>query len=402
MKKLFYILILGFLCIDASSYAQSRRVLEKRRKKINKEIKKINSLLFETKKEKSNALDDLKDLSQKITVRELLIQTIQLETEELNKEIKQNEKVIDANNIELANLKADYGDMVYKSYKSKSQQSKTMFLLSSKNFLQAYKRIKYIEQYKDFRKKQALKIEAKTKEIERLNDSLTKKKNQKKILINTEQTQKKRIENEKDEQESLVTKIKQQENKYKQQLNKKIREEKALAKKIDKIIREAIAKANKGKKGKAKKGELLLTKAEKALKANFEQNKGSLPWPLDGVITRKFGVQPHPTFKSITINSTGLHIRGKEGDDAKSVFNGKVLSIAKSEKGRRSVMVQHGDYITTYSNLRQVFVKKGQTVKTGTALGKIFTDKITGKTDLVFVLFKNTNRLNPSHWIRAN
>ena len=92
---------------------------------------------------------------------------------------------------------------------------------------------------------------------------------------------------------------------------------------IDKAIRAAIAKANKGKKGKAKKGEFLLSKAEKALKANFEQNKGSLPWPLDGVITRKFGVQPHPTFRSITINSTGLHIRGKQGDVAKSVFKGK-------------------------------------------------------------------------------
>ncbi|CAL2062041.1 murein hydrolase activator [Tenacibaculum sp. 190524A05c] len=385
-----------------SVHGQSRKELEKRRKKLNKEIKKINNLLFETNKEKTNALDDLKDLSQKITVRERLIETIELENETLSKEIALNEKKIEKNNLELANLKADYAAMVFKSYKSKSQQSKTMFLLSSENFLQAYKRIKYIEQYKSFRKKQGQRVIAKTAEIKKLNDSLTKRKNQKKVLINTEKTQKKKIENEKEEQETLVTKIKTQEGKYKKQLQKKIREEKAVAKKIDKAIRAAIAKANKGKKGKAKKGELLLSKAEKALKANFEQNKGNLPWPLDGVVTRKFGVQPHPTFKSITINSTGLHIRGKQGDDAKSIFNGKVLSITKSDKGTRSVMIQHGDYITTYSNLREVFVKKGQTITTGTSVGKIFTDRITGKTDLVFVLFKNTNRLNPSDWIRAN
>lgn len=385
-----------------SAHGQSRKELEKRRKKLNKEIKKINNLLFETNKEKTNALDDLKDLSQKITVRERLIETIELENETLSKEIALNEKKIEQNNLELANLKADYAAMVFKSYKSKSQQSKTMFLLSSENFLQAYKRIKYIEQYKSFRKKQGQRVIAKTAEIKKLNDSLTKRKNQKKVLINTEKTQKKKIENEKEEQETLVTKIKTQEGKYKKQLQKKIREEKAVAKKIDKAIRAAIAKANKGKKGKAKKGELLLSKAEKALKANFEQNKGNLPWPLDGVVTRKFGVQPHPTFKSITINSTGLHIRGKQGDVAKSIFNGKVLSITKSDKGTRSVMIQHGDYITTYSNLREVFVKKGQTITTGTSVGKIFTDRITGKTDLVFVLFKNTNRLNPSDWIRAN
>ena len=385
-----------------SVHGQSRKELEKRRKKLNKEIKKINNLLFETNKEKTNALDDLKDLSQKITVRERLIETIELENETLSKEIALNEKKIEQNNLELSNLKADYAAMVFKSYKSKSQQSKTMFLLSSENFLQAYKRIKYIEQYKSFRKKQGQRVIAKTAEIKKLNDSLTKRKNQKKVLINTEKTQKKKIENEKEEQETLVTKIKTQEGKYKKQLQKKIREEKAVAKKIDKAIRAAIAKANKGKKGKAKKGELLLSKAEKALKANFEQNKGNLPWPLDGVVTRKFGVQPHPTFKSITINSTGLHIRGKQGDVAKSIFNGKVLSITRSDKGTRSVMIQHGDYITTYSNLREVFVKKGQTIATGTSVGKIFTDRITGKTDLVFVLFKNTNRLNPSDWIRAN
>ncbi|WP_422094753.1 murein hydrolase activator EnvC family protein [Tenacibaculum sp. MEBiC07804] len=402
MKRLFYISFLSFLLLGVSLHGQSRKELEKRRKMLNKEIKKINNLLFETKKEKTDALDDLKDLSQKITVRERLIETIELETEELSKEIKENEKKIAQNNLELSNLKADYAAMVFKSYKSKSQQSKTMFLLSSENFLQAYKRIKYIEQYKSFRKKQGERVIAKTEEIRKLNDSLTKKKNQKKILINTEKSQKKKIENEKEEQETLVTKIKTQESKYKKQLQKKIREEKALAKKIDKAIRDAIAKANKGKKGNAKKGEFLLSKAEKALKANFEQNKGSLPWPLDGIVTRKFGVQPHPTFKSITINSTGLHIRGKQGDVAKSVFNGKVLNITKSDKGTKSVMVQHGDYITTYSNLREIYVKKGQSIKTGTAVGKIFTDKITGKTDLVFVLFKNTNRLNPSEWIRNN
>ena len=402
MKRLFYISFLNFLFIGMSLHGQSRKELENRRKKLNKEIKKINTLLSETNKEKTDALDDLKDLSQKITVRERLIETIELESEELSKEIKDNEKKIEKNNLELANLKADYAAMVFKSYKSKSQQSKTMFLLSSENFLQAYKRIKYIEQYKNFRKKQGQRVIAKTEEIKRLNDSLTKKKNQKKVLINTEKNQKKKIENEKEEQETLVTKIKTQESKYKKQLQKKIREEKAVAKKIDKAIRAAIAKANKGKKGKAKKGEFLLSKAEKALKANFEQNKGNLPWPLDGVITRKFGVQPHPTFRSITINSTGLHIRGKKGDTAKSIFNGKVLNITKSDKGTKSVMVQHGDYITTYSNLREIYVKKGQAVKTGDSVGKIFTDKITGKTDLVFVLFKNTNRLNPSDWIRAN
>jgi septal ring factor EnvC (AmiA/AmiB activator) len=398
-KKLFYISFLCFLFSGMFGYTQTRKELENRRKKLNKEIEKVNDLLFKTKKEKTSALDDLKDINQKITVRERLIETIELETKELLKEINSNKHKLNKLNKELTVLKDDYADMVVKSYKSKSQQSKTMFLLSSKSFHQAYKRLKYMEQYKNYRKKQGEEIALKSVEIKAVNDSLKKQKKAKELLITSEQKQKKEIEGDKKEQEGLVSKIKKQESKYKRELEKKIKEEKALAKKIDKLIRDAIAKANKAKKGKAKKDELLLSAEEKTLKANFEQNKGNLPWPVNGLITRKFGVQPHPTFKGITINSTGLHIRGKSGDKAKTVFNGKVLAVQLLSKGRKAVLVQHGDYITAYNGLKEVFVNVGQKVKTGDALGKIFTDKVTGKTDLGFVLFKNINRLDPSDWI---
>lgn len=398
-KKLLHISLL-LLLVSFFSYGQTRKELENRRYKLNKQINKVNTLLFKTKKEKSNALDDLKDINQKITVRESLIETINLEIEELSKEIKQNEKKLVKYNTELASLKEDYAAMVFKSYKSKSQQSKTMFLLSSKSFYQAYKRIKYMEQYTEFRKKQGEKIVSQTQAIEKFNDSLSRKKKSKKQLIGQEEKQKNYIEDDKKNQEELVTKIKTQESKYKKELQNKIKEEKNVAKKLDKLIREAIAKANKAKKGTSKKGELLLNAAEKSLKANFEQNKGKLPWPLNGLITRKYGVQPHPTFRGISINSTGLHIRGKKGDKAKSIFNGKVLAIHLLSKGRKAVLIQHGDYITTYNNLEEVFVKKGNTVKTGDSIGRIFTDKVTGKTNLVFILYKNDTRLNPSDWIK--
>ena len=401
MNRFFYISFLFFLTVGlTSSFGQTRKELESRRLKLNKEIKKVNNLLFKTKKEKSNALDDLKDINQKITVRERLIETIELEISELSKEVNANEEKLAAYNDELSELKKDYGDMVFKSYKSKSQQSKTMFILSSKSFYQAYKRIQYMEQYKDFRKKQGEKIIDQTKLIEKFNDSLLKKKAAKKLLIHQEKKQKDYIEGDKEDQEKIVSKIKSQETKYKRALQAKIKEEKRVAKKLDEAIRAEIAKANKTKKGTSKKGELLLNAAEKSLKANFEQNKGKLPWPLNGLITRKYGVQPHPTFRGININSTGLHIRGKKGDIAKSIFNGKVLAIHLLSKGRKAVLVQHGDYITTYNNLEEIYVGKGDVVKTGAKLGKIFTDKVTGKTNLVFILYKNDQRLNPSDWIQ--
>ncbi|MFL0085835.1 murein hydrolase activator EnvC family protein [Tenacibaculum maritimum] len=405
MTKKTHISFLIIIClISFSSFSQTRRQLENKRKKLNNEIKKVNSLLFKTKKEKTNALDDLKDLNQKISVRERLIETINLESQELLKEINTNKKQLDKYHEELTNLKADYAYMVLKSYKSKSQQSKTMFLLSSKSFYQAYKRLQYMKQYTDFRKKQGEEIIIKTAFVEKLNDSLSERKKIKEQLIIAEKKHKEEIETDKEQQEELISKIKKQESKYKKELEKKQQEEKRIAAKIDKIIRNAIAKANRNRAKKEKNAKkstgFVLNAEEKTLKKYFEQNKGNLPWPVNGLITRKFGIQPHPTFKGISINSTGLHIAAKKGDHAKSIFNGKVLAVQLLSEGRKSILVQHGNYISAYNNLEETYVKKEDKVVTGQRLGKIFTNKITGKTKLAFVLFKNTKRLNPANWIQ--
>lgn len=398
---------ISFLClffVGISSFAQSRKELENRRKKLKNEIEQVNNLLFKAKKKKSSALDDLKDLNQKIDVRERLIETIELETKLLSKEINSNERQLKKYNDELENLKNDYRDMVVKSYKSKSQQSKTMFLLSSESFYQAYKRLKYMQQYKDFRKKQGEEIMVKAKDVKQLNDSLTAQKKSKETLLSDEKNQKKEIEGDKKSQEQLISKIKKEEKKYKSDLQKKQREEKRIAARIDKLIRDAIAKANKGKKttkGKTKSSGFILNAEEKALLANFEQNRGNLPWPVKGVITRKYGVQPHPTFPGISINSHGLYIATKSNTEVKSIFNGKVLVIQLHSDGRKSVLVQHGNYISAYNKLKEVYVKKGDAVKTGDKLGKVFTNKVTGKTQLSFMLYKNKNRLNPAKWIRS-
>lgn len=401
-KSLFYI---SFLCLflanSFSSYTQTRKELEKRRFNIKKEIKQVNTLLFKTKNKKSNALDDLKDINQKISIRERLIETIELETETLDKEIEKNKKQLDNYNNQLVKLKKDYADMVVKTHKSKSLQSKTMFLLSSQSFYQAYKRLKYMEQYNNFRKKQGEEIIVKTKDIEKLNDSLLTRKKIKKRLVGEEKENKEEIESDKENQEKLISTIKKQEKKYKRDLLRKQREEKRVVARIDKLIRDAIARSNKKKKkGTKKSTEFSLNAEEKVLLANFEQNKGNLPWPVKGIITRKYGVQPHPTFPGIKINSPGLHFVTKQNSNAKSIFNGKILVVQRHADGRKSVYVQHGNYISTYNNLEKVYVKKGDAIKTGDKLGKIFTDKITGKTKLSFVLYKNTNRLNPSDWIQ--
>lgn len=385
--------------VPASAQKKTRKELEAERKRIQKEIKQVNKLLFSTREEGKDALEDLRDLNKKIEVREELIKTINLEAKALNTEIRGNEREITKLEEKLEKLKKDYAEMIYKSYKSRSQQNRMMFVLSSKDFYQAYKRVKYMNQYAAFRKKQGEEVVVQTEIVQRLNDSLAIQKQLKDTLISNEEDEKLKIESDKESQKKLLSQIRKKERKYKRQLKKKQDDEKDIADRIDKLIRDAIVKANEGKNN-TSTTRFALTPEAKALASRFEQNKGKLPWPVDnGIVTRRYGRQPHPIYKGNEIVSTGIHIATKKGTNAESIFNGEVLAIQVQSEGRKSVLVRHGNYISVYNNLENVFVREGDKVKTGQALGKIFTDRVTGKTKLIFVLFNNTKRLNPASWI---
>ena len=403
IRQRFYIPFLIFLLSTVCISGQTRKQLETQRKKLNLKIKKVNKLLFEAKNDQKNALVDLSALNQKIGVREKLIETIHLEVKLLSAEIVANENKIAKLNTRLSALKEDYASMIFKSYKSKSQQSRTMFLLSSRNFRQAYKRLEFMKQYASFRKKQGEEIIIQTDLIKQFIVSLNLQKQEKDTLILSENEQKNKIEQDKKNQEKLVSEIKKKEKKYKSELRKSIREEKKIAQKIDKLIRAAIARANRKTRvssNKTKKNEFILSPEAKALAARFELNKGKLPWPLrESLVIRRFGKQPHPTFSGITINSSGLHLATKKGEYASAIFGGTVLAIQLTTERKKNVLVQHGNYITAYNNLENSLVKMGDTVTIGQELGKVYTDKVTGKTTLIFLLFKNTTRLNPASWM---
>jgi len=378
---------------------QTQRQLEANLKRIKAEITKVNRLLFATQKSEKNALENLRDLNQKISIRIEFIESINKEVHYLSSEIHQNQQEIAQLSKELKTLKKAYAEMIFKSYKSKSKQRQLLFLLSSQSFQQAYKRVQYMKQYASFRKKQGEEIGNQTAIIKRLNDSLVFKKHVKDTLILAEKEQKATIEIDKKNQEKLVSKIKKKEKRYIREIKKKQKEESLIANQIDKIIRDAIAASNRKKGKKASKG-FALTPEVKALAAQFRQNKGKLPWPVEnGLIVRRYGTQAHPTLKGITITSPGLHIATNKGENAHSVFDGKVLSILLFKGGKKAVLIQHGNYITTYNNLEIAYVKTGDAVKTGQEIGKIFTNRATGKTILIFVLHKETQRQNPVSWI---
>lgn len=399
--KFKHIFLFSTLFLSVSIFAQSskRENLEARKNQIKKEIVYLDGLLKSTKKVEKNLLVEVKDLKDKIGKREELITVISHESAELGNEIYTNQLEINKNQRNLEALKKDYAQMIFKSYKSKSQNSRIMFLLSSENFYQGYKRFQYMKQYSSFRKNQAEEIQRKTIEIQTLTDTLISKKKQKQDLLNEKKQEQIVIEKEKKEQESLLSQVKDKENKYKRQISQFQREERKIDAQIDKIIRDAIVASNKNT-SKPTSTTFTLTAEAKELATKFTANKGQLPWPVEkGFVSTYYGKQPHPVVKTATIQSNGVRITTDSGSKARAVFEGTVLSVQILGGNLKAVLIQHGDYISVYKNLENVFVHTGQKVKTKQEIGTVFTDKITGKTILGFVLSRNVTTENPASWI---
>jgi len=400
-----FLLICLFVGTNLSAQSSKRKVLEARRIQLQKDKVYINALLSNNKRKEKNVLNELNDLKDKIRSRDNVISALTKEFNEMGNEIYLNQLEINKNSRELRALKKDYGEMIYKSYKSKSQNSRIMFLLSATNFFQAYKRFQYMKQYTEFRKNQGEKIQDKTVKLQVLTDSLKIKKDQKEALLSEKKKEQQINEKDKKNQENLLSQVKSKESKYKKQIRGFIREEAKIEAQIEKIIRDAIAASKKatntssGNSNSASSG-FALTAEAKALAAEFNQNKGKLPWPVEkGYVSTYYGNQPHAVVKSLTIKSNGVRITTGEESKARAVFDGTVLSVQVMSGNKKMVLIQHGNYITVYKNLVNLKVKTGDKVKTKQEIGSIFTDKITGKTILGFVLSKNTKTENPRNWI---
>lgn len=425
--KQFSTYILLFFCFltVTSSFAQidKQKELEEKRQAILKEIKQINSLLFKTRKEEKSVLSQVEDLNQRITASENLIRVTNQQANLLTRNINENINKISALREELKVMKADYAAMIQKSYKSKNQQSRVMFLLSSDNFLQAYKRVQYMKQYAAFRKKQGEGIKAKTEELQQLNANLIDQKKQKQKLIAENEQAKRKLTEEKKNQQALMATLKKDEGKFVSQIRDKQKEADAIDRQIEAIIRAAIEEANRIAREKAaaeakakgttvatstkneitkpaKSEEFSLTAEDKALAASFTNNKGKLPWPVEkGMVTKSFGTHRHPQFPNITTNNSGVEIATSDNSAVRSIFEGQVLSIQMIKGANKVVIIQHGDYLSVYSNLATVSVKKGDKVSTKQTIGTVAKSATEGRTLLKFYIYKNKTKINPADWI---
>jgi len=397
-----YFFIALFLLCGGSAMAQSQKQkeLEAKRQQLLKEIDQINALLFTGRKKEKSVVSQVEDLNYKVSVRKNLIKITNDQANLLTREINNNQKEISNLRSQLELLKEDYAAMIVRSYKGRSDQNKVMFLLSSDNFKQAYKRLQYIKQYANYQKEQGEKIKAKTEKLQQLNSDLIKQKKDKDKLIEENRVAKNQLEAELKEQNTLMASIRKNISSYTSQIKQKQQEADRIDKEIDRLIREAIAASNKKAGNSSSSSGYALTAEAKALAANFEANKGQLPWPVEkGVVKLGYGKQPSPIDKTVVINSNGVRIATEEGSKVRAVFEGEVSAIVVIKNANPAIIIRHGNYFTIYKNLSKIFVKQGDKVSTKQIIGEVFTNKSNGETILGFGVNKNSNTEDPTKWI---
>lgn len=399
----FFFLIACCMFVSIASAQDKKNELEQTKKKLESEISLTNQLLEETQKNKSLSLNELTILQSKIRQRENLVATLRKQIDNTENKLQRTSRELTQTEDQLSLLKKEYAAMITFAYKNRDGLNKLMFLFAAEDFNQAYRRMKYLQQYSDLRNNQINRINQTRDRLQAQKSQLEADKQEKTVLLEAERKQQIILATEKNMVDQAVRKISQQEKQLQQELRKKEQEAQKLQRQIEAIIADEIKKAQerKGVKTPATPDKLMnLTPEEQLLSNSFTKNKGKLPWPVErGVIASRFGQQPHPALKKVTINNNGIDIATPQGSEARAVFEGVVISVNKITPTNNAVIIRHGDYFTVYANLEQLFVKRGDMVNTRQRLGRIHTDKTEGKTEIHFEIWQGKTLLNPSLWL---
>jgi len=392
-------LFLLLLLCTATLNAQEKAELQKERDRISEEISLTSKLLKETRDNRNKVEAELSLLTRKIGLREDLIKSLQREIAQYNARIKQNKAEITKLENELKALKDNYAKMIQFAQRNNRAEDRLMFIFASKDFYQATSRIKHLQQIARFRQNQAKEILATQAQLNELNLGLLAVINEKDELLQNEENVRKELAEDVSAQKSAVTSLQQEEKTLLKKLKEQEKQREKLNKEIQKII-EAEIRASK----KDNAGVFALTPEAAALSANFESNKGKLPWPVErGVITAKFGQNPHPVLAGIMVPNNGIDIATSNSAAIRAIFQGTISAVFSIPGAGQNVIINHGGYRTVYSNLKEVTVSKGQKVESKQSLGTVLTDESSGKTEAHLEIWKvsegGTTKQDPALWI---
>jgi septal ring factor EnvC (AmiA/AmiB activator) len=414
VKKILLILFLFLGICPSDSFAQSRKQLEAKRKKMQREISEQRKALSNTQQEKTVTLDKLNSLNQIIQQRQVVINNLGLEIRSVNYELTQKQKYLDSLSQENNLQKQKLRKTVLKAYKTRKSGREIAFVFSSKSISQAMRRWKYLRKISAYRRHQISAIIAQSEALGKVIGQLEGVKQEKSVLMYENESETKELEVDKKSKQNLVQQLSGRE----EELRDRIRSnEKAIARlnnEISRLIAKEIeaerkrkarasttaAKARTGK-GNSGANENTLSPQARAIGGAFSKNRGNLPWPVDrGFISQTFGVHEHPDLEGITTVNNGVDITSPKGALASAVFEGTVSAILNIPGQGQAVLVNHGEYFTVYAHLSVVLVEKGQVLRMNQHIGKVMTDD-DGKAVLQFQIWEGQEKQNPKSWLRG-
>ncbi|WP_372754587.1 murein hydrolase activator EnvC [Labilibaculum sp.] len=400
-SKLVYLLLPLWFLFLTDTHAQTKMsTLNKKKEQNEKDIAYTNTLLSNTLKNKNVSIGQLNLLNQRIKARQGLLESIENEISYLGTQIISITDDVKALEAEMVVLKQQYAKVIQYAYKQRNSHEKLMFLLSSKDFNQAYKRYKYLQQFSEYSRKQGKLIAEKKNSLDTKLADLQNAKSEKLVLLAEKTKESNSLAEEKSQQANVLVKLQKQEKQLREDLKKQQKYAKTLEKEIEKIIENQAKLATKSSKGTGKYG---LTPEEKVLSDSFDQNKGKLPWPTKtGFISEKFGEHKHAVLKHVNVRNDGINITTDHDAECRSVFNGEVTHILSMPGLNNVIIIRHGEFFSVYSNLSSVSVKKGETVTSKEKIGVVFTDQTQNQTVLKFQLWKGSTKLDPSLWLYRN
>jgi len=407
-------LIIFALIFNISLLAQNKEALKNQKDLIERDIAYTSTLLEKTRVNKNTSINYLGFLDKKISSQERLIQILNIELNLLQKEIIRLQRKIESSEVlilkkeqEILKLKNEYGLMIYSLQKSKSNRNNLMFVISAENFNQAYKRLLYLKQYAKSRKSQANQI-IKNQDSLALNKErlisqqqlINNKMNENLLLISDKKVKLGTVIESKEEKRTIVAKLQKSEKLFKTKIQKQQKKALLLEKKIKIIIEEEIRKAREAAKKNSESSTISLTPEAKIISDKFSANKGSLPWPLDqGLIVQFFGKQKHRIFNEVETFNNGINIATNKNSNIRSVFDGKISRIFFIKGEGKAVLINHGEFFTVYSGLKEVFVKLGDKILAKEKIGVVLTDENDNKTELHFEIWKGYDKQDPSLWL---
>lgn len=430
-RLLFVIGILGLFCMPSMAQSTRKiRELERQHAELQKQISQSESLLQSTKKDVKSQLSNLTLLSGQIDERKKYIATIENDVNVIQREVDRLQVELNTLKKELADKKDNYEQSVKYLYHNRSIQEKLMFIFSADNLNQMYRRMRYVRQYADYQRMQGLEVERKQRQVRDKQKVLVASREAKRKLLEAGQAEKVKLEAQEKERKGLLASLQKKQRTIQGEINQKRRSADKLNAQIDKLIAIEIEKARKraeeearrkatAENGRNKKegtnsktpakgqnipsskmGEFKVGSEDRRLSGVFEQNKGKLPIPITGayMIVGHYGQYQVDGLRNVRLDNKGVDIRGKQGAQARAIFNGEVSAIFQYN-GLSNVLIRHGSYISVYCNLQSVLVRKGSKVNTRDVIGQVHTDK-EGNTILHFQLRKETAKLNPEIWLQ--